>query len=174
MLETQRLIHRPFDVDDLDTLVELRSDPEVAIYLGGEKAMTRDWNQGRLEFYISCYKDGIGMHKMYWKENDELIGWSGLQPLQGEGEIEVGFGLIKEFWRRGIGYETARGWLDFGFDQRALERIVAVSHVENTGSRRILEKLGMKHEKTSEFYNMECAYYAIKNTEFRSREAGME
>lgn len=169
-MKTKRLIHKPFTTDDLDDLVELRSDPEVARYLGGEKAMTRDWNKGRLEFYISCYKDGLGMHKMYWRETDELIGWSGLQPLQGSEEIEVGYGLIQKFWGRGIGFETGEAWVDFGFNQRSIGRIVAVSHIENVGSRRILEKLGMKHEKTAEFYNMECAYYSIENSEFRSQE----
>lgn len=166
MLETNRLIHRPFEIDDLDSLVGLRSDPEVARYLGGKKAMETDWNKGRLDYYISCYPQGIGMHKIYWKETGELIGWSGLQPLQDTDEIEVSYGLKKEFWGRGIGFETAAGWLEFGFNQKGLKRIVAVADLENTGSRRILEKLGMKHEKTSMFYNMECAYYAINRGEF--------
>ncbi len=35
---------------------------------------------------------------MIWKKSGEMIGWSGLQPLEETGETEVGYGMIKEFW----------------------------------------------------------------------------
>ncbi len=174
MLETERLIHKPFDESDLDDLVKMRSDPDVARYLGGEKAMDRDWNKSRLEFYISCYpKYGFGMHKIYWKQTDELIGWCGLQTLLGSDEIEVGYGLIKSFWRRGIGFEAAGAWLRFGFEEKRLERIVAVASPQNMGSRRILEKLGMQVEKQGTYYNMDCLFYSLSNEDYRLRNSSI-
>lgn len=167
MIETNRLLHRKFTPDDLDKLVGMRSDPDVSKYIGGEKATERDWNKTRLEFYISCYDShGFGMCAMIWKETGEIIGWSGLQPLQQTGEIEVGYGMIKEFWQKGIGYETALAWLNFGFKEIGLERIVAVAMPDNIGSWRIIEKLGMNYEKTSEFYGFECKLYTISKDEF--------
>ncbi|HZH34740.1 MAG TPA: GNAT family N-acetyltransferase [Pyrinomonadaceae bacterium] len=168
MLETQRLLLRKFTPDDLETLIELRSDDEVAWGIGGARAQAREFNKQRLEFAIDCYeKFGFGMCAMIWKETGEFFGWSGLQPLQETGEIEVGYGMAKRFWRQGIGFECARAWLEFGFNKIGLERIVAVALPENKASWRIMEKLGMRYEKTETHYGMECVFYAISRAEFQ-------
>lgn len=170
MLETERLIIRKFTPEDLDALVEARADEDVIKYLGGRRMQNPEAIEKRMHFYIDCYdKFGFGMCAMIWKETGELIGWSGLQPLEETGEIEVGYGMKKEFWRRGIGSECARAWLGFGFENAGLERIVAVAVPENTGSRRVMEKCGMHYEKTVEHYSMQCAYYAITKNEFLRR-----
>ena len=170
MLETERLLHRKFTLDDLDKLIELRSDPEVNKYLGGTRLQNPEAIAKRLRVYIDCYdKFGFGATAMIWKETGEMIGWSGLMPLENSGEIEVGYGMIKEFWGKGIGLETALGWLDYGFNQVGLERIVAVAEPENVGSWRIMEKCGMHYEKTEPHYGIECLFYAISKDEFNGR-----
>lgn len=167
MLETERLFHRKFTREDLPRLIEMRSDPEVNIYLGGVRMQNPEAITKRIEFYIDSHeKHGFGMCMMIWKETGETIGWSGLQPLEGTSEIEVGYGMVKEFWGRGIGMETARAWLEFGFREKNLPRIVAVAYPENTGSWRIMEKLGMRYEKTEEHYGADCVFYGISREEF--------
>ena len=138
MLETERLVMRKFTPEDLSELIGLRSDPEVYKYLGGTRMQNPSALEKRLQFYIDCHeKYGFGNCAMYWKETGEMIGWSGLQPLEDTGEIEVGYGMVKAFWRRGIGYECAKKWLEFGFENANLKRIVAVAYPENVGSWRI-------------------------------------
>lgn len=167
MLETKRLLIRQFTPEDLDKLIELRSDQEVIKYLGGKTLQNPQALAGRLKFYIDCYeKYGFGMSAMIWKETGEMFGWSGLQPLEGSDEIEVGYGMIKGFWGNGIGFECAFAWLKYGFEQPGLERIVAVAYPENKGSWRIMEKCGMKYEKTETHYGAECVFYAISKDEF--------
>lgn len=167
ILETERLLHRRVMPDDLDTIIKFRSDDEVNKYLGGARAKTREFNEARMKFYLETWERyGFGFCMMIWKETGEEIGWSGIQPLEDSGEIEVGYGLIKEFWRRGIGFETAKGWLDFGFHQKNLQKIVAVTAPENTGSWRIMEKLGMKSEGIKHFYKTDVLFYAISKEEF--------
>lgn len=158
---------RPFTPDDLEKLIELRSDDEVIKYLGGKALQNPDAIATRLQFYIDCYKKyGFGMSAMIWKETGEMIGWSGIQPLDGTDEIEVGYGMIKEFWGKGIGLEAAQAWLEFGFNVKNLERIVAVAYPENVGSWRIMEKCGMKFEKRALHYGAECVFYGISKDEF--------
>jgi [ribosomal protein S5]-alanine N-acetyltransferase len=167
MLETERLYHRRFTLEDLPRLIEMRSDPEVYRYLGGTQMQNAEAITKRSRFYIDCHVQyGFGMCTMFWKPTGEMIGWSGLQPLDGTSEIEVGYGMIKEFWGRGIGLETAGAWLDYGFNQKNLNRIVAVAYPENTGSWRIMEKLGMRYEKTEPHYGADCVFYAISKDEF--------
>ncbi|HVE57461.1 MAG TPA: GNAT family N-acetyltransferase [Pyrinomonadaceae bacterium] len=167
MLETERLIIRQFTFDDLDCLIELRSDEEVIKYIGKRKMQNPEAIEKRLRFYIDCYaKFGYGMCAMIWKETGEMIGWSGLQPLEETGETEVGYGMIKRFWGKGIGYECARAWLEYGFETAGAQRIVAVAAPENKGSWRIMEKCGMKYERTDKHYGMECVFYGISKEEF--------
>jgi ribosomal-protein-alanine N-acetyltransferase len=167
MLETERLLIRKFNLDDLDKLIELRSDEDVVKYLGGTKLQNPEAITKRFGFYLDCYeKFGFGMCAMIWKETGEMFGWSGLQPLEDTGEIEVGYGMIKEFWGKGIGFECAQAWLKFGFENAGLERIVAVASHENKGSWRIMEKCGMRYEKTATHYGAECVFYSISKDEF--------
>jgi ribosomal-protein-alanine N-acetyltransferase len=162
MLETERLIIRQFTTEDVPRLAGLRADPEVHKYLGGTKMQNPDAVATRMQFYIECYaKYGFGMCAMILKETGEMIGWSGLQPLQETGKIEVGYGMAKEFWRRGIGFECAKAWLDFGFEKKNLEKIYAVAQPANTGSWRIMEKLGMTFEGMETHYGLECKVYAV-------------
>ena len=167
MLETERLSLRKFVPADLKKLIELRSDDEVIKYLGGRRLQNAEAIEKRMQFYMDCYvKYGFGMCAMVWKETGAMIGWSGLQPLEETGEIEVGYGMIKDFWGKGIGYEAALAWLRYGFETARLERIVAVASPENVGSWRIMEKCGMRREKTDTHYGMECVFYGITKDEF--------
>jgi RimJ/RimL family protein N-acetyltransferase len=155
-------------MDDLDTLVAWRADEEVSKYLGTAEQHTREKVEERLSFYLSCYeKYGFGVSGVMQKSDGKLIGWSGLQPLENSGEIEVGYAFDKPYWRQGFATEIASAWLRYGFEQAGLQRIVAVAVPENTGSRRVMEKLGMKFEKRVEHYETECVFYAISRDEFK-------
>jgi ribosomal-protein-alanine N-acetyltransferase len=167
MLETERLIMRPFEPEDLPQLIELRDDDEVIKYIGGRRLQNPEEIEKRLRFYIDCHaRYGYGMSAVIWKESGVMIGWAGLQPLEETGETEVGYGFVREFWGRGLGFECARAWLEFGFTEKKLERIVAVAVPENAGSWRIMEKLGMTREKVDEFYGLECVFYGISQGEY--------
>ena len=120
-----------------------------------------------MKFYLECWERyGYGFSMIVWKATGEEIGWSGLQPLEDTGLTEVGYGLIEKFWRQGIGFETAHGWLKYGFETAGLEKIVAVAQPENVGSWRIMEKLGMRFEGIEDHYGMECKLYSITKKEF--------
>lgn len=167
ILETERLLHRRITPNDLETIIKFRSDDKVSKYIGGAKAKTPEFNETRLKFYLETWeKYGFGFTIMIWKQTGEEIGWSGLQPLENSGEIEVGYGMRKDFWGKGIGFETAQGWLKYGFEKVNLERIVAVAAQENIGSWRIMEKCGMKFEGIKFHYGMDLVFYAISKTEF--------
>lgn len=169
ILETERLLIRQFEFSDLDKLIEIRTNPAVYKYLGGIERQNPEALAKRLQFYIDCYeKYGFGMCAMIWKKSGEMIGASGIQPLEETGEIEVGYSLSPDYWRKGIGYECAKVWLEFGFKEKGLERIVAIADKENKGSWRIMEKCGMRYEKTDKFYGFDCVLYAISKDEFLS------
>lgn len=167
MLETERIILRKFTLDDLDELIKLRSDAEVNKYLGGTRLQNADAIARRMQSYLDSYERfGFGACAMIWKETGEMFGWSGLQPLEDTGEIEVGYGMANNFWGKGIGYECASAWLEYGFETAGLEKIVAISIPENTASWRIMEKCGMRYERIETHYDLECVFYTISKNEY--------
>ncbi len=167
MIETARLLFRKFTMADLDWLCELRSDEEVARYLGG--VQQRERIETRLRWYLDCYeKLGFGYCLMTYRESGEAIGWCGLQPLDDTGEIEIGYGMAKAYWGFGLGTEACKAWLKFGFDKLDMPRITAIAFPENTASRHIMEKAGMKYEKNIFARGHHLALYAISKTEFNT------
>ena len=171
LIETERLTLRPFTSDDLPELLRMRSDEDVVRYLGGVAMQTPEFTEQRLRFHFECYeKYGYGMFAVVRKSDGKFIGWSGLQPLEDSGETEVGYGFDKPFWGRGYATEVAAAWLRYGFETANLTRIVAVAFPENTASRHVMEKLGMKFEKTATHYRHVCAFHSISREEFEPRE----
>ena len=153
--------------EDLPVLLRFRADPEVSRYLGGPEMSTPEFIEKRMEFYLDCYaRYGFGMCALLRKDDGEMIGWSGIQPLEDSGQIEVGYGFDRPFWGKGYATEAAAAFLRYGFETAGLARIVAVAAPENTASRHVMEKLGMRYERTAHHYNTDCVLYAITREEF--------
>jgi ribosomal-protein-alanine N-acetyltransferase len=187
-IETERLRLRPFTHADLPALLSMRAKEEVARYLGTSAIQTPEFVAERLDAYLECYRlHGLGMAAVEKKTDGErggefggeLIGWSGLQPLEfgwnkersakaGQ-EIEVGYGFDSPHWGKGYATEVAAAWLRYGFEEAKLARIVAVASPENKSSWRVMEKLGMKYVTTETHYGNPCVYYTISRDEFVPR-----
>jgi len=170
LIETDRLLLRPLTADDLPALIRFRADEEVSRYIGGAAMQAPEMVERRLGFYLECQERyGYGMSAIISKATGEMIGWGGLQPLEDSGETEVGYGFAKEFWGQGYATEAAAACLRYGFEQAGLKRIVAVAVPENTASRHVMEKLGMRFERIAHYYKTDCALYAITRVEFVPR-----
>ncbi|UCC79887.1 MAG: GNAT family N-acetyltransferase [Candidatus Zixiibacteriota bacterium] len=150
--ETERLIIRPFTLDDVPALYEIISDPEVMRYLPDD-VTSPDELKELFEWILCCYEKNTPSklikltEAIVWKETGGIIGWCGLGPLDfNPDEIEIFFGLAKEYWNRGIAAEAASEMVRYGFDEIGLYRIVAVANPENIGSVKVIEKLGMKYK----------------------------
>ena len=89
----------------------------------------------------------LGMWATVLKEDGRYVGRCGLYPNIREeqkvvGEAVLGFYLARQFWAQGFATEAGRAFVEFGFDELKLERIVTAVQVGNTASVRVLEKLG--------------------------------
>lgn len=170
-VETARLLLRQFVPEDVGRLAALWRDPDVLRYIGTGEARDEAYARGYLEKHARRWREhGFGAWAVEFKERaGTLIGWCGLQPLEDSGEVEVGYGFGKEHWGQGIASEAARACLRFGFEDVGLARIVAVAYPQNTGSRRVMEKIGMKYVKDAFFYGANIVYYSITRAEFNEK-----
>lgn len=172
MLETDRLILRPMNENDIDPVYEMRRDRDIMRFI--REPVT---NRAEAENWVNLISsrwavERIGFCSLIEKQTGKFAGWCGLWQLKETDEIEVGYAIAKEFWGKGYASESAEAFLEYGFKELNLEKIVAVARSENTASRRVMEKLGMEFDYIGEFYGRDLVHYSItKNDYFRNRKA---
>ncbi len=153
VLTTERLVLRPFTLDDLPALTVIHAEPSFWWYpLRGpmSEADTKDFLlrvTGRYE------EDGFGVEALEERAGGTLIGWAGLAVPHFLPEIlpavEVGWRL-SEAWRgRGLALEAGSAAVDWGFTEAGLERIVSIYEPENVASGRVMERLGFTLARTT-------------------------
>ena len=161
-INTDRLVLRPLSLDDIDWFAVMRGDHDIMRYIGRVGAVPRAIAEERLERHLACWAErGFGMFGVRERGSDVAVGWAGLQPMDGTEEIEVGYAFGKDVWGRGYATEAARALVRWGFETLGLERIVAVAYAENTGSRRVMDKLGMRFEGVRHIYGTDSVYYSL-------------
>jgi RimJ/RimL family protein N-acetyltransferase len=65
--------------------------------------------------------------------------------------VEIGWRLAFDHWGKGLATEGARAALGFGFNDLGLEQVVSFTVPANLRSRRVMERLGMKHDPEDDF-----------------------
>jgi len=150
-LETERMIMREFTEADVDNLLQLDSDPEVMRYINGGKATPREFIVDKVMPRILSYYEELedqGLWAVINKGSDEFMGWFHLRPNRVvESETELGYRLKQKYWNQGYATEGSRSLLEKGFKQLQVEVIVAIADPANGASRRVMEKVGLRHEK---------------------------
>jgi [ribosomal protein S5]-alanine N-acetyltransferase len=148
ILQTPRLLLRQFTEADAGLLLQLNSNPEVLKYLHEPLLKTEEQALQVLQnIILPQYKNNLGRWAIHLKSTNEFIGWCGLKYLVDTDEIDLGYRLMQQFWGNGYAFEAAKHTMDYGFNQLHLKTIVGRAHVENTGSLKILQKLGMQFIK---------------------------
>jgi RimJ/RimL family protein N-acetyltransferase len=153
LLETERLVLRPFAKGDSEHLVALHGDPEVMRYLTGGRITSRiRVETAQMPAMLRDYEryPGFGAFPAFTKAGDEFVGWVMLVPRMDTdpGEAELGYRMRRAVWGMGYATEGARAMIDYGFEVMGLERIFAETMAVNAGSRRVMEKLGLRYRYT--------------------------
>lgn len=149
MITTARLLLRPVTPADADDLYSLELDPEVMRYLSGGRPTPRHPGPE----HAKLFRMPRGTEKEVWAALDRLtgqfLGWFALGPNDG-GVGHLGYRLHRHAWGQGYGLEGAAALVDHGFRDLGLTAVHADTMAVNLGSRRIMEKLGMRHLRSYE------------------------
>ncbi len=159
ILETARLLLRPFRLADADEVRRLAGDRAVA---DTTLKIPHPYEDGMAEKWISNHRDwferrqqaifAVTLRQPYAVASSEalpagtLLGAMGLQLALPDLRAELGYWIGKPYWNHGYCTEAARAVLQFGFEQLDLNRIFAHHFVRNPASGRVMQKLGMTHE----------------------------
>ena len=168
VLRTARLLLVPLADRHLDLEIELDSDPEVLRYLSG-RARSRDEVAGSHErrmaltgrvdglgFWVAFGSDGGkgGSMPPVSEEDGEFVGLMMLPPAHGPDQpddpavSDLGYRLVRRYWRQGLASEASRALLRHAFDTVGQNRVIAQTMSVNTGSRSVMKAIGMRYVRT--------------------------
>lgn len=154
-LTTERLVLRPYTLADAQELQRLIGDRDVAKTLG---SVPYPYEDGMAEEFIgqrqAQYEKGkhVEFAITHWREGF-LIGGIGLNDLNlRAGRAELGYWIGKPYWGNGYGTEAARAVVQYGFEVLGLNRIRSRHLTRNPASGRIMQKVGMMHERHLRIY----------------------
>jgi ribosomal-protein-alanine N-acetyltransferase len=165
-IETERVLMRPFepaDASEIDPIYRERW-PYFRAAVSSSLAQT----EGIVERHMAMQAEhGFSLWLVRDRATGAVVGDCGLIPLELRGpEIELGYRLGRRWWGRGLATEAAGAALRAGLDVVGLDRILAVTHPENRGSRRVMEKLGMTYQGMGAYYGG-CVVYALARADSR-------
>jgi ribosomal-protein-alanine N-acetyltransferase len=148
ILETRRMLLRPFSSGDFDAVHSYASSPENVKYMiwgpnneQATKIFLAECEKKWAEEPVSEYEFAIVL-----KETGNVIGGCGIYLNKERYEAMLGWILHRDYWKRGLMPEAASALLGFGFGKLGLHRIYAICNAENYGSYRVMEKIGMRRE----------------------------
>jgi RimJ/RimL family protein N-acetyltransferase len=185
IMQTQRLALRQFTAADADNLFDLNSDPEVMRYLTGGRPTPREVLQDEvIPFHLAVYArlDRLGTWAAESRTTAEFLGWFHFRPGP-DGDvtnIDPGCRLRKSAWNKGYATEGSRALIRMGFTDLGVERVFAHTMAVNTGSRRVLEKCGLRLVRTTVYEGADVMEgsehgeleYALTKSEWEARKAG--
>ena len=168
ILETDRLLLRPFKEDDVTDVFECwESDPDVAKYMfwtsHNDIEKTREWiafELGQIE-KLNWYRFALVL-----KDTDTLIGTALIYYEEEVESWEIGYNLGKEYWGKGYTTEAMREVIDFATKELGLTQIVGRYAKENPASGNVMKKLGFRYEKDIPY---ECNNGAVKREGIQCR-----
>ena len=148
-IETERLILRPLTEGDAGFIFDLVNDPSFIQYIGDRNVRTLDdakryITSGPIASYV---KNGFGLYRVELKETGEPIGMCGLIRRSMLNDVDIGYAYLPRYWSKGYAIEAALAMKQYAREVIGLKRMVAVVDPQNTGSIRLLEKLGMTFER---------------------------
>lgn len=172
ILETERLILREIISEDAEAFFLMDSNPEVVKYVGVKPLTDISQSKEVVENIKNQYIEyGVGRWAVVRKEDDKIIGWSGLKLIK---EInnhqnihDLGYRFTPEYWGKGYATESSVAVLNYGFNNMKLDKIYAYADVENKASNHVLRKLGFEEKGTFIDEGDNCFWFELKKENFK-------
>lgn len=147
-LETDRLILRKVTLEDAEDIFYYGKREEVTKYVTWGTHKTLADTEEFINFILNKYNNNeVAPWGIECKESGRLIGTIDFVWWEPNKQIaEIGYAISKDCWGKGLTTEAAMEVIKFGFEKMNLTRIQAKCMVENIGSARVMEKIGMSFE----------------------------
>lgn len=170
-METNNLILRRMDHNDVEDLFEIRNDSRMNEYTDSRLDETMD----ETKTYIDKMNNGIDDNKwIIWaiqhKESNKVIGSISIWNINKEEKSgELGYGIIPKYQEQGLMKESLLRVIKYAFDIMGLRELLAYTEENNLKSVKLLEKCNFFEIKrvqeegyfSNKIYNM--VVYGLEN-----------
>ncbi len=159
ILETERLVLREMDPDiDAGFIFELLNTPKFIKYIGDRGVRSAGEAAEFIETrYRQMYRDnGFGLYTVVLKEDGMpalacvQVGVCGFVKRETLPKADLGFAFLPQFERRGYGFESSEAVMKYGRETLGLDRVLAITSLDNDPSGKLLEKLGFEFDSIIE------------------------
>ncbi|MCR4590536.1 MAG: GNAT family N-acetyltransferase [Lachnospiraceae bacterium] len=160
VIETDRLVLRPFVLSDTPSLKEWMPDKSIYTYWGkgpGKSEKNPELIFEKEEKPTKSFHLGIAE-----KEKDKVIGDIWVYLIENDRMAQIAIRLSKSMHGKGYGTESLSAMTRFCFENTELKRLWTQVDIRNTASCRILEKCGYTKEgliRQGKMVNTWCDYY---------------
>ena len=160
--ETERLTLRRLTPADAPFILELLNDPDWLRYIGDKGVRSLDDARNYIENGpMAMYaRHGFGLFVTELKDGRTPIGMCGLLKRDTLDDVDIGFAFLPAYRARGFAYEAAAAALSWGRNECGLARIVAITSLDNHASGKLLERLGLRFERTIQFSGEELKLFS--------------
>jgi RimJ/RimL family protein N-acetyltransferase len=159
VIETERLILRPFRDEDREAFAAINGDPRVGDWLGGVRTRAEsDQTIDRINAGIA--ERGYDFWAAARRSDDRLVGMIGLRPFDPSPPgpcIEMGWRLSPDAQGQGLATEGAKAALAWGFANLDVAEIIAFTAYNNLSSQAVMTRLGMVRDPARDFLHPNLA-----------------
>jgi ribosomal-protein-alanine N-acetyltransferase len=146
-LKTKRLLLRPFLLSDAADVFEYASDTEWGKY---QVNIPQPFTQNEADKFVTFFsnpKQWSEVPMFAMAQHNKVIGQVYLNtPDLVNERAEIGYMVSRDYWGQGLATEATHAVMDWGFQTMSINKIFATCDIRNTGSWRVMEKLGMQRE----------------------------
>lgn len=163
IIETDRLIIREFEEDDLLSLYKIESDPKIIKFIPWNKLSTLNECRRQLKKYINNYdKYNLNTWAVVERQSNEVIGITQLIYSNKIKGVELGTKISPEYWSMGYASELSKAIVHYGLYELGIDEITAVTDINNAGAIKSLINMGMTLKKYGYYNGAEAAFYSLK------------
>jgi RimJ/RimL family protein N-acetyltransferase len=152
ILNTDRLILRRWRDSDREPFARMNADSHVMEFFAA--LLSREDSDSMVDKIESHFDGhGFGLCAAELRQHGTFIGFIGMAvpDFDAPFSVELGWRLAAAYWGYGLATEGARAVVHHAFQTLGLDEIVATTVPANTRSRRVMEKLGMRHNPADDF-----------------------
>lgn len=176
ILQSERLLLRPFEEGDLFDLYAYAKNPHVGPAAGWQPHASLGESRAILDMFIQTQGEVWAITE---RKSGRVIGSIGLHPDEDRKFDDVrmlGYVLSEDCWGKGYMTEAASRLLRFAFEEKKLSLVTVYHFPGNERSRRVIEKLGFYPEgrlqHKQQLYDgsfQDCMFYSLKQEDYLKR-----
>ncbi len=146
-LETERLILRPPNADDLEGFVRFSADPEATRFLGGPGSPPAVW-RSVAQLIGAWTLRGFSMFSFIEKETGQWVGRGGPWRPEGWPGNEIGWAITPHAQRKGYAREASIACLDYAFTTLGWDEVIHCIDPRNVASIAVAHAIGSRLLRT--------------------------